>query len=221
MKYFTQDYITFFKELEKNNNRDWFQANKKRYEASVKEPFQAFVEALISSLSKIHNNLTMTPKEAIFRINRDIRFSKDKSPYKTHMAAIISEHGKKNHTRPGMYIQANHADLRVYSGVHAMDKDQLHNVRSHIAGNLKQFDKLINAAAFKKTFGEVLGEKNKRIPPEFNEAFEKQPLIANKSLYYFFKLPPKTLLSDTLIKQVVDGYKVGLPLSRFLDEPLA
>jgi len=220
MKYFTQDYINFFKELEKNNNRDWFHESKKRYEASVKEPFHDFVADLISALSEIHHNLTMTAKESMFRINRDIRFSKDKSPYKIQMSAIISEHGKKNHTRPGLYFQANHHDARVYSGVHDMDKDQLYAMRKHIVDNEKKFEKLINEKDFKTKYRDVLGEKNKRIPPEFVEALERQPLIANKSFYYFFKLPPKALLADNLMKQVVDGYKVGIPLSKFLDEAL-
>ena len=101
MIYFTKDFIGFFSDLENNNNRDWFHENKKRYETSVKGPFESLVSALISELSKVYPEMTITPKDAIFRINRDIRFSKDKSPYKTHMAALISPGGKKDKTTSG------------------------------------------------------------------------------------------------------------------------
>ena len=91
MKYFTKDFAAFFKDLEKNNNREWFHENKKRYEDSVKNPFHNFVEELIGGLSDIFPTLTIQPKDAIFRIHRDVRFSKDKTPYKIHASALISE----------------------------------------------------------------------------------------------------------------------------------
>lgn len=220
MKYFTKDFAAFFKELEKNNDRDWFQSNKKRYEESVKEPFNLFVGELISRLSDIYQDMAITPKDAIFRIYRDVRFSKDKTPYKIHASALISTGGKKDKTRPGMYIQANHMDVRAYSGSHMLDKDQLQNVRSHIASNLNEFNKLISAKKFVDTFGEVHGEKNKRLPPEFADIEQKQPLIANKSFYYFFKLKPGVLVKDDLVGQLITSYKNALPLNRFLEEAL-
>ena len=218
MIYFSKDFISFFSELEKNNNREWFHENKKRYETSVKEPFENFVGGLIGKLSDVYPDMMITPKEVIFRINRDIRFSKDKSPYKTHMAALVSPGGRKDKTTPAMYVQANHLDIRVYSGSHMLEKDQLHNLRNHIATNLGTFDKLINEKKFSETFGKILGEQNKRIPPEFQEAFEKQPLIANKSFYYFIKQEPQTILQDNLVEELVSKYKVALPLNSFITE---
>jgi uncharacterized protein (TIGR02453 family) len=102
MTYFNNDFVKFFRELEKNNTTDWFHANKTRFENSVKKPFHKFIDDLIDALRFVHPNLDMTAKEAIFRINRDIRFSKDKSPYKTHMLALISEYGKKEYSKPAL-----------------------------------------------------------------------------------------------------------------------
>ncbi|HNR54889.1 MAG TPA: DUF2461 family protein, partial [Flavobacteriales bacterium] len=82
MAWFTNDFNDFFKDLAKNNNKEWFDANRKRYEASVKEPFTAFVAEAIKRIGKHDKAVRIEPKEAIFRINRDIRFSKDKTPYK-------------------------------------------------------------------------------------------------------------------------------------------
>lgn len=216
MKYFTSDFAQFYADLASNNNRDWFLENKKRYESSVKQPFEQFVAVLIERLSEIHQDLTLQPKDAIFRINRDIRFSKDKTPYKIHSSALISVGGKKDKTTPGFYIQANHEDVRVYSGSHMLDKIQLQQVRQHIAANLKAFNTLINEKKFKETFGEVHGEKNKRLPPEFVDVATQQPLIANKSFYYFFKHPPSILTKDSVVDTLVNGYLHGLPLSKFL-----
>ncbi len=220
MKYFTSDFAAFFKDLEKNNNREWFHENKKRYEDSVKNPFHDFVEGLIGGLSDEFPNLTIEPKDAIFRIHKDVRFSKDKTPYKIHASALISEGGKKDKTRPGFYVQANHVDIRVYSGCHMLDKDQLTGVRSHIAANQKPFRKLISEKKFVDTFGEILGEKNKRLPPEFAELEKDLPLIANKSFYYFFKFSPKVLVQDDLVKMLITKYHVATPLNNFFYQAL-
>ena len=221
MKYFTKDFVAFFKELEKNNNRDWFQENKKRYESSVKNPFSIFVEALIGRLSEIYPNLTQLPKEAIFRINRDVRFSADKTPYKVQSSALISEKGKKDYATPAFYIQANHNDVRVYSGSHRLDKNQLQNLRSEISHNMKEFNKLITDKKFTSTFGEILGDKNKRIPKEFVDAEKEQPLIANKSMYYFFKQPSSSLVKDALIDGLIEGYKAAIPLNQFIERAIS
>ena len=85
MAYFKKEYLDFFEDLEKNNEREWFQENKKRYEEYVKTPFSSFVNDLILSFHDIFPEMTMTSKEAIFRIYRDVRFSKDKKPYKNHL----------------------------------------------------------------------------------------------------------------------------------------
>jgi len=216
MTYFNNDFVKFFRELEKNNTTDWFHANKTRFENSVKKPFHKFIDDLIDALRSVHPNLDMTAKEAIFRINRDIRFSKDKSPYKTHMSALISEYGKKEYSKPALYVQANHKDVRVYSGSHDLDKLQLEKLRRHIVKNITEFNKLINAKPFKSMFGEILGEKNKKLSPEFQKAAEKQPLLYNKSYYYFYRLPTAVLTGSKLIEEIVSGYKKAVPINKFL-----
>ena len=220
MVYFTDDFARFLAELENNNNKEWFHENKKRYEKSVKEPFENFVGDLIGEVSDIYPDMTITSKEAIFRINRDIRFAKDKSPYKTQMSALVSPKGKKDKTTPALYVQVNNSDVRVYSGSHMLEKDQLRNLRKHISNNLNEFNKLINEKKFVDTFGQILGEQNKRIDPEFQQALEKQPLVANKSFYYFFKQSPASLTKEGLIADLVGKYKIALPLNNFIKEGL-
>ena len=220
MTYFTQDSLAFLRELKENNNREWFNKNKKRYEQNVKIPFENFVGNLIDSFQPHFESLAITPKDAIFRIYRDVRFSKDKSPYKTKISAIISPGGRKDKTIPGIYIECSTDDVRVYSGLYQLDTKQLKNVRTHISYNLDTFDELISNKVFVQTFGEIRGEKNKRLPKEFLEDAEQQPLLFNKSFYYFTTFKPEIILSDTLTKKVVDTFLIAKPVSEFLFEGL-
>ena len=220
MSHIKQDFLNYFRDLTKNNNKEWFHENKKRYEQAVKKPFEDFITDLIEALQEVEGQIPHSAKDGIMRINRDIRFSKDKTPYKTHMAAILSAHGKRNMRLPGMYIQISLEDLRIYSGCHSLEKDDLKNVRSYIKDHLEEFDKLINDKKFKEVFGEVHGEKNKRLPPEFVQVLEKQPLIANKGFYYFKKYDPESILKDDCIETLVKDYKVGYPMGQFLTKAI-
>ena len=221
MQYFTQDFIDFFDDLKKNNNRDWFNTNKKRYEQSVKLPFENFVQDMIFKIQEDDENLMITPKEAIFRIYRDIRFSKDKTPYKTHASAVIVNGGRKNYTDPGVYIEISSDKLNFYSGIYQMSREQIHKVREFIASNLKEFDQLVNDKTFKKYFGKIEGEKNKRLPIEFKQVIQEQPLIANKQFYYIGKINVKKILSKNLTDYLMKYYYAAKPINSFLSEALS
>ncbi|MEO0470637.1 MAG: DUF2461 domain-containing protein [Bacteroidota bacterium] len=221
MAYFTQDYLDFFANLSANNHREWFQANKKRYENSVKKPFAAFVDALIERVQGEDDpEIRITPKEAIFRINRDIRFSKDKTPYKNHMSAVVSRGGRKEMTRPGLYVQLNHENLQIYGGLYMLDKQQLYRVRTYIMDHLPTFEKLLTASPFSEKFDGLHGEKNKRLPKEFQEAAEEQALLYNKSFYHFVHLPATHIPQDDLIDVIMDYHLAASPMRNFLTEAL-
>ncbi len=222
MSYFTQDFIDFFAELKSNNQKEWFHANKKRYEASVKKPFEDFIEELILRVRADDPSVEIAPKQAIMRIYRDIRFSKDKTPYKTHASAIISAGGTKDKSVPGIYVHLgpNENEVRVYGGAHMVDKDQLHKIRTAIMNDPGAFEKLLNEKAFKETFGEVRGDKNKRIPPEFREAAEKQSLLMNKNYYYYKTFDGALILQDGLVDAVMDCYAAGKNMSAFFKQAM-
>lgn len=220
MSHLSQDYLDFFQELEKNNTKDWFDENRKRYESSIKKPFKTLVLDVCKALQPLYPNVDLADRFSIMRINRDIRFSNDKTPYKIHMGAMIMPGGKKDKTRPGFYMQLNHHDVRVYSGSHMLEKDQLLRVRTHIAENLDEFNSLVSDKKFLDIYGDILGEKNKRLPEEFKAIEEAQPLIANKSFYWFFKLKPSMATNDKLIKELVSRYEKSLPLNSFFEMAL-
>jgi uncharacterized protein (TIGR02453 family) len=213
--YFSPDFIQFFIELESNNHKDWFDENRKRYEQTIKEPFKSFVGDLAMHLAKYESTLVQEPKNLIFRINRDIRFSKDKRPYKTFVSAIISSGGKKDKIMPGMYFELSPEGLIIYGGVFQPGKEQLEDIRYHIANNPSEFKELINDTSFKRHFGEVLGEKNVRLPKELQPAAETEPMIYNKQFYFKTSLPPKVLLSSDLLFIMEKCFVAMKPINTF------
>lgn len=220
MAYFSQDFIDFFTELSKNNHKDWFDQNRKRYENVVKKPFKAFVEEMIVRVNEQDPEVQIEAKNAIFRINRDIRFSKDKTPYKTNVSAIVSKGGRKDKTTPGLYFELSPEKLRIYGGVYMADKDQLQFLREEIAGNLDKFHKIIHHKDFVSHYGKVLGEASKRIPKNLKEAAEKEALILNKQFYYFAELAPETVLKEDLPDIIMKYYHAGKPMMDFLKRAL-
>ena len=139
MSYFNQDFIDFFKDLELNNNKEWFDTNRKRYETSVKKPFAKFVDEMIGRINAEDPEVRIEAKDAIMRINRDIRFSRDKTPYNTHVGAIISETGRKDKSVPGFFMRFSTEGIGLFGGAHGVDKDQLQKIREAIASDLKGF----------------------------------------------------------------------------------
>ena len=220
MIFFEKNTLTFFKNLRKNNNREWFNGNKDKYVAHVKEPFERFVGHMIGEMHRINPKVAIQPKDAIFRIYRDTRFSKDKTPYKEHTSAVISQGGRKDMTTPGLYIQMNDLDFRMYSGMYSPDKQQLQKIREAIARDPKGFKKLYSRKTFKDSFGEIRGEKNKRLPKEFVDAAEVEPLIFNKGFYFFAKLDPKVVLDKNLPKTIMKHWKIAQPLNDFFQDAI-
>ena len=220
MSYFSEDFIKFFKQLEKNNNREWFKKNKERYINSVKNPFENFMQEMLHRIYEDDEEINLVPKESIFRIYRDVRFSKDKKPYKTFASAIISPGGRKELTSPGYYFEFNAKEIRFYGGAHFLQKEQLQKVRESIAANTDEFYSLIADKEFKKRFGKILGEQNKRIPKEFKEIIQVQPLIANKQFYFFNSLESSKILNSRLPDILMKYYYAGKPMIMFLREAM-
>ncbi len=220
MTCFTTDFNAFFMDLAKNNNKEWFDANRKRYESSVKKPFHAFVGEAIQRIGKLDRTVAIEPKEAIFRINRDIRFSKDKTPYKLSCSAIISPAGRKDHAVPGLYLELGPEHVGIYGGAYMPDKVQLECIRTAIVQDGRAFRKIIGATDFVSHFGSVRGEANKILPKEFKAAVVKEPLIANKQFYVMAERPAKLVASATLMNVIMDHYKAVRPFNDWLKKAM-
>ncbi len=215
-------YFEFFKELAQNNDRDWFLAQKKRYELVVKEPFLQLVEQIVASLADSEPDLSLIPsKQMLFRINRDVRFSKDKRPYKEHLAASIGRFGTKDKLYPGHYFQLAAESSFIAGGAYFFEeKETLLRVRRYIADHAEEFSALINDSDFKAKWGEIKGEKNKRMSEEFKEALDNQPLIANTQFYWSANIDATIAMRPDFV-QILRGYFVAAqPLNAFLREAI-
>ncbi len=219
MAYFTKEFTRFFKELEENNHKEWFHANKKRYEAEVKKPFYRLIEDVVKRAQKIDPAINLEPKDAVFRINRDIRFSKDKTPYKTNVSAVVSRGGRKNTTEPGIFFSLSANEIQIGGGCHAPEKDRLYNIRKKIMDNPKAVEKILNEKKFKDTYGEIQGKKNKILPKEFKEAAASNSLLANRSFHIMTSYKANNHIeSDDLDKFIFDHLKIAGKWNEWLSE---
>jgi uncharacterized protein (TIGR02453 family) len=216
MVYFTREFQKFFQQLGKNNTKAWFDSNRTRYEEHVKQPFAAFVEVMIGLIKANDPEVTITAKDAVFRINRDIRFSKLKAPYKTHMAANVSKEGRKSKEWPGFYFQFGADRVTVGGGTYVTEPPALYKIRKAIIEDLPSFQKLVTAKAFTSKYGSMQGERNKVLPPEFRQWVAQEPLVANKQFYYMSNLDADILLEKTLPDRLMGYYKAGNEISSFL-----
>lgn len=203
---FTEAYYEFFIGLTTNNNKTWFDAHRGDYERDVKALFQEFVGSILQKVTAMDSRFGgLQPKDCIFRINKDIRFSKDKSPYKLHCSAAVQLGGRKQMSAGGMYIEFGPEMCAVYSGVYLPEKEELRRIRERIAADPERFERVIGAADFVGVFGEVLGEKNKRIDADLMAAAQRQPLILNKQFYVRHLIEPE----DTM-RADFDEYVLGI-----------
>lgn len=217
MTYFDPDFLNFFIELAANNHKDWFDENRKRYEKSVKKPFENFVNALILEIQKDDDSIQITAKDAIFRINRDIRFSKDKTPYKMDRTAAISPKGRKDHSDPGFYVSLGPEKLMIGGGAYFLPPETLLKVRTYIKDNPKEFESALNDKKFKSTYGSLKGDENKRLPnKELMAAAQEQPLLMRKQFYYMAESDSELIISDQLMDHCLKQYEDGKKMKHFL-----
>jgi uncharacterized protein (TIGR02453 family) len=219
MAFFSPDYLQFFIELAGNNNKDWFDLNRKRYEQNVKKPFADFIQHIIKRLATNDSTFEgLEVKDCVFRINRDIRFSKDKTPYKMMCSAVVTPAGKKSKAVNGVYIELGPEHMRVYGGVYEIDKEDLETVRDAIAQDISKFQKAYKNTRFVKTFGEILGDKNKILPTHLRDSAAIEPLIFNKQWYFYTQFEPETILKENLDEIVLNCYEAGRPVESFFNE---
>jgi uncharacterized protein (TIGR02453 family) len=215
----SEEFFSFFKKLAANNNKDWFDSNKKWYESAVKQPFENLVAELLSEMAKLDKSYAnVQPKDCIFRINRDVRFSADKRPYKLNRSALISSGGKKDMHSKGFYLELGPEECGIYAGVYMAEKPHLNAIRSLIAANGKAFRDIISDKNFVSNFGEIQGEAQKRLDPEFKAAAEKEPLIFNKQFYVKHVFSEKEATSDKLVSHLIKVAKASEPLQNFLEK---
>lgn len=210
--------IDFLKRLKKNNQRDWFQPRKEEYDEVVKFPMQCLIATLRDKLRDEIPELEFNPKRAIFRIHRDVRFSKNKAPYKTNIAASFELRGKKqSFETPGLYVHVAPGEIFIGGGMYMPYGDQLKAIRKSIIDKPAEFLAVVEDKRFKKIFDGIMGEKLQKAPlgipkdhPMIEHLKHKQFFVGkewdNESVCYSKKF------ADTVTSLFIDT----MPLVRWL-----
>lgn len=211
----------FLKELKDNNNREWFQENRKRYE-EARQNFIHILEILIHEIGQFDHSIKgQLPKDSLFRINRDVRFSKDKSPYKTNIGAFITPKGR-NGGYAGYYVHLEPDNSFLAGGIYMPPSPLLKAIRQEIFENLDEFKSIVEHAEFKNHFGEKLyGEKLKTRPKGFPEDFIGLEYLRFKH-YTVAKMVKDNYVTDgDFIKNAIDTFRQLYPFNRFLNYVVA
>jgi uncharacterized protein (TIGR02453 family) len=214
--------IKFLKDLKKNNNKPWFDANRKQYDTAKKD-FELFIQSVIDKHIKKDTTLKdLKAKDCMFRINRDIRFSKDKSPYKTNFGASINRGGKKS-LFAGYYFHLEPGESFVGGGIWMPMPPELKKVRQEIDYNLDEFTKIISSKKFKSVYGDLYkGEDASlvKVPQGFEKDNPAADYLKLKSFLAMKSLKEADLISKDLIKNVTEAFEALQPLLVFINRSL-
>jgi uncharacterized protein (TIGR02453 family) len=212
--------LQFLNELSKNNNKEWFDANRSRYK-DIRVELLTYINDIISDISKFDESLAgVESKNCIFRINRDIRFSNDKTPYKTNFGALMGDQGKKSEGT-GYYIHLKPGECFVGGGVYMPAPDKLAAIRQEIDYNPDILNKLIGSKEFKETFGEIKGDALRTAPKGYPKDHPNIELLRLKSFYVLKYFSDKELESEGFYKQAIETYKKARKFNEYLNLALS
>ncbi len=214
-----QKAVDFLEQLKANNNREWFQANKSRYEEARGE-FEQLVAMLIPvARDKDPDVDVIAPKECVFRIFRDVRFSKDKSPYKTNFGALIAKGGRKS-PYAGYYLHLEPGASFIGGGAYMPEAQYLRAIRNEIFENTEDYQAIVAHAEFRKLFGEPVGEKLKSAPRGFPKDFPAIDLLKYKHYAVTHAVDDEFWFSENLTGEIGNLFSVLYSLNRFLNNAI-
>ena len=217
---FSMEALDFLRRLKRNNRRPWFQKNKTIYDDKVRQPMVELVQALNHELMNIAPEMVTEPRRAIYRIYRDVRFSPDKSPYKTHIAALFTPRNLPKHAGGGFYVHLSPDELLVAGGVYMPGPKELWEIRNHIAQNAPILRRIVAERRFKEYFGTLEGDQLTRVPKGFPSTHPAADLLRHKQFLVSVTHPPERALDPGLLTFLTRYFRAMTPLIRFLNKPL-
>ena len=217
---FPNEMVAFFRSLKRNNRREWFQPRKAHFEQHVKGPMIELVTALNSEFAKFAPQYVSDPKKAVFRIYRETRFSSDKTPYKTHIAASFSRRGGERLAAGGFYFSVSHDQIEVAGGIYHPEPETMLIVRTHIAEHHEEFRRLLADKKVRRLLGELQGDALSRAPKGFDPGHPAIALIKMKDWILDTTLDPAFATTPRLYRELADRFRAMLPVIEFLNRPL-
>jgi len=217
---FPKEGMDFLRGLKRNNKREWFQPRKQVFEENVKAPMVEMVEALNHFLALRVPDFVTEPSKAIYRIYRDTRFSGDKTPYKTHIAASFSHRQLEKHAAAGFYFSASPEEIEVAGGLYMPGPAELLAVRSHIASHHEEFRRLIASKSLVKAMGDMQGQQLGRAPKGFPPDHPAVDLLRYKQWLYYTILDGGLSTTGRLFSEVRKRFELLIPFVEFLNRQL-
>ena len=216
---FTPKTLAFLRALKRNNSREWFHSRRDDYEAHLRGPMVAIVERLGEDFRKVAPEFSADPKTSIFRQWRDTRFSENKTPLKTNVAATFPNRTLGRMNGAGLYFEVAPTWVWIGGGIYAPDPQQLQAIRHHLCDRHAEFGRILRAPAFKK-LGGLKGDRLSRIPRGFDKDHPAADLLQQKQFLGAREEAAEFATSPRFYKELLATFAALVPLCRFLNEPL-
>jgi uncharacterized protein (TIGR02453 family) len=217
---FTAKTLSFLRALKRNNDREWFRARKEQYEQHVRGPMVALLERLAGDLRTFAPELACDPKASLYRIYRDTRFSEDKSPLKTHVAAHFPLRGVPRGTGAGLYFEIAPEWVWMGGGLYMPTSSDLRRIRAHIADTHPALHRLVNARPFTRMMGAMTGEQLTRVPRGFRGDHPAADYLRYKRFLAGREREAAFATSPRFYNELVATFRATAPLVQFLNAAL-
>ncbi len=212
--------LKFLKRLKRNNRREWFLEHKPEYEECVRRPMIDLIQALAAEFETFAPEITVNPKTSLYRIYRDTRFSKDKTPYKTHVAAGFFHRELEKHAGAGFYLHIAPGEVLIGGGLYSPAPEDLSAVRHHIARHHRRLESIIRTRAFRRIFKDLSGEQLVRVPRGFPADHAASGFLRRKQFLASRLLPPEVVAKPKFGGIVLETFRALHPFIQFLNEPI-
>ncbi len=214
---FPPEGLAFLRRLKRNNTRPWFQRHKTDYEELVRFPMECLIASLRPRMTEVAPDFDFHPRRSIFRVYRDTRFSHDKTPYKTNIAAsFASRILNERKGTAGLYVGVELGEIFVGGGIYMPDSDQLKSIRAWIAAKPGELREVVEHPAFRKVFGEILGDRLVRVPLGYRDDHPMITYLRLKQFYVGVEYEEKECLKPRFLDNVVRVFTAAMPFIRWL-----
>lgn len=217
---FSAHTLKFLRALKRNNQREWFHARRADYDTHVHRPMLAIVEQLAEDLPRVAPGFQASPKVSMFRPWRDTRFSANKAPLKTNVAAVFPYRSLARMEGASLYFEVAPEHVWIGGGLYAPDSPTLHAVRAHIAGRHRELARLVSRSAFKKLLGAMQGEQSARMPRGFDAAHPAAAVLRHKQFLAAREEAPDFAAGGDFYRQLLATFQAMAPFVAFLNEPI-
>jgi uncharacterized protein (TIGR02453 family) len=221
LPYFRPEALTFLRNLKRHNDRDWFQPRKAIFEVELKEPMLAIIRKVMDAMTDFAPQFVRPAEKCLFRIYRDTRFSNDKRPYKTHVAAWWSHQGLEKTSGAGYYFHVSAQEVVIAAGAYMPEKDQLAQIRHWLLDHHEEFRALLKKPAVKRTFEQFEGNALTRPPKGFPSEHAGMDLIRCKQWGLATTLSAKMSLKKDFATTIIKCFRIAAPMVDALNTPIA